>query len=79
MDTHQRNVAASAYSYAMALCIRNTRGAEYAALVAADQQPTIENVRAVLAVARGKPWEPLFESTLVECGLAAFDDVLKGR
>ncbi len=75
----QKAIAIAAWDYALCLCIRNTEGSEHDALLQAEERPTVENARAVLAVARGKPWQPLFESALIEIGIAALDDILKGQ
>lgn len=73
----QKKYAGAAWDYAMSLCVRTTEGAEREALIAAEERPTIENIRVVLAVGRCKPWLPLIESALVEIGIAALDDIFK--
>lgn len=73
----QRGYAATAWDYAISICTRNTEGAEHDALLCAEEQPTVENVRAALAVVRGKPWQPLFEGALIEIGIAALETVLE--
>lgn len=73
----QKRYAGAAWDYAVSICIRNTEGAEKDALICVEERPTIENVRAVLAIGRCKPWLPLVESALIEIGIAAIDDILR--
>jgi hypothetical protein len=73
----QKQYAATAWDYAVSICIRNTTGAEQDALIQVEERPTIEDIRAVLAVGRCKPWLPLIESALVEIGIAALEGILR--
>jgi hypothetical protein len=74
----QIRLAAHAWDYAVSLCIRALAdGPEREALIACEERPILPNIRAALAIGRGRPWLPLIESALVEIGLAAIEDVLK--
>lgn len=78
MDASQVRIAGHAWDYALRLCLRTlpTAGPEQEALAACDQRPTIANIRAALAIGRGRPWLALLESALIEIALAAIEDVL---
>jgi hypothetical protein len=78
MDTNQVCIAVHAWDYAVRLCLRTlpTAGPEHEALIACDERPTIANIRAALAIGRGRPWLVLLESALIEIALAAIEDVL---
>lgn len=74
----QVRLAAHAWDYALNLCLRTLPdGPEREALQACEERPTLSNIRAALAIGRGRPWLPLIESALVEIGLAAIEDILK--
>ncbi|MGB3337169.1 MAG: hypothetical protein WBA73_08330 [Devosia sp.] len=74
----QVRLAATAWDYALRLCIRNLpNGPEREALIVCQLRPALRNIRAMLALGRGRPWLPLIESALVEIGLAAIEDILK--
>ena len=76
-NTDQIRIAAHAWDYAINLCIRTVPpGPECEALIACDQRPTTANVRAALAIGRGRPWLALIEAALIEIALAAIEDVL---
>ncbi|MHA6691244.1 hypothetical protein [Devosia sp. A449] len=69
--------AVHAWDYALSLSIRTVdAGPEHEALVMCEEQPNLLNVRAVLAVGRGRPWLVLIESALVEIGIVAIEDIL---
>lgn len=73
----QIRVAVHAWDYAITLCIRTQpQGSECEALIACDERPTIPNIRAALAIGRGRPWLALIESALIEIALAAIEDIL---
>ncbi len=79
MNLDHARLAAHAWDYALGLCIRTLpKGPEREALLAAEERPTIANVRTVLIVGRGSQWLQLIEFALIEMGLAAIDDILKG-
>jgi hypothetical protein len=78
MNLAHARLAAHAWDYALSLCIRTLpKGSEREALLAAEERPTIANIRAVLILGRGSQWLNLIESALIEMGLAAIDDILK--
>lgn len=76
-DEQHARFAAAAFDYAMSICIRNSEGAEHDTLRGAEEDPSPRNLRAALAVARGKPWQPLFESALLEIGVMCADKFLR--
>lgn len=78
-DEQHISYAAAAFDYAVSMCIRNTTGAEHDALLCCEEDPSPRNIRAVLAVAEGKPWRPLFESALMEIGAVCAKEFLKDR
>lgn len=74
----QSSYAVTAWSYALKLVLRDLPdGPEREVLLAAEQHPSVENVRAVLGIGRCKPWLALIESALVECGIAALEAMMK--
>lgn len=74
----QIHFATHAWDFALSLSLRTLPdGPEREALQACEERPTLPNIRAVLAIGRGRPWLPLIESALVEIGLAAIEDILK--
>lgn len=77
MTIDQKQYAVTAWAYAVSICIRNTEGAEKDAVICVEERPTVENIRAVLAIARCKPWAPLIESALIEIGIAGFEQIMR--
>jgi hypothetical protein len=74
----QKQYALTAWSYAVTLVVRGLPdGPEREVLLAAEQQPSVENIRAVLGIGRCKPWLALIESALVECGIAALETMIE--
>jgi hypothetical protein len=75
---NQSQYAVTAWRYAVALVLRGLPdGPEREVLLAADQHPSVENIRAVIGIGRCKPWLALIESALVECGIAALETMIK--
>lgn len=74
----QIRFAAHAWDYALNLSLRTLPdGPEREALFACEERPTLPNIRAALAIGRGRLWLPLIESALVEIGLATIEDILR--
>jgi hypothetical protein len=64
--------------FALTRCIASVPpGPERDALKTAAAEPSLTNIRAVLAIGMHRPWRELIESALVEIGLAAIDDILR--
>jgi hypothetical protein len=79
MNREHARVAAHAWDYALSLSVRTLpNGPERETLLAAEERPTIPNIRAVLIIGRGSKWLQLIEAALIEIALAAIDDVLSG-
>ncbi len=78
LQEDQARFAVHAWRYALGLSIRTLPdGTEREALLTCESNPTLTNIRAVLAIGRHRPWLVLIESALVEIGLAAFEDILR--
>ncbi|WP_459104320.1 hypothetical protein [Devosia sp. A369] len=74
----QIRFVAHGWDYALSVSIRSSsEGVEREALITCEERPTLPNIRAVLAIGRGRPWLPLIESALVEIGLVAIEAILK--